>query len=66
MLRQPQCSKRNCKYFTGVFQSDGTESTERPACLAYPEGIPDEIAYGEDLHQEIRDDQDNDIIYEKR
>jgi hypothetical protein len=36
----------------GVVQPDGTEMTERWACAAFPEGIPDEIAYGDDLHEE--------------
>ena len=64
MLLEPKCSKRKCKHFIGVLQSDGTELTEKVVCEAYPKGIPDDIAYGNDLHTEIRDDQENEIIFE--
>ena len=57
--------KRNCVYYIGISQPDGVESTEVPICEAYPKGIPDDIAYGEDLHLEVRDDQDNEIVFEK-
>ncbi len=50
MIEQPRCSIRNCRHLTGVVQPDGTEATERPACAAFPDGIPDEIAYGSNLH----------------
>lgn len=50
MLEEPQCFKRNCKFFEGVEQPDGTERTEQPVCKAFPEGIPATIAYGNNLH----------------
>jgi hypothetical protein len=56
---------RGCKYFSGVKQLDGTEKTERVYCKAYPEGIPFEIAYGNDKHLKIRKDQTNDVTFEK-
>lgn len=65
MITEPQCSKRKCKHFQGIIQPDGTEMSERPACEAYPNGIPDMIAFGEDLHLTIRSDQDNEITYER-
>jgi len=34
----------------GVKQDGEDEATERVVCDAFPGGIPDEIAYGEDLH----------------
>ena len=51
MIREPECSKRECKYYTGV-KNDGDETTERVVCEAFPDGIPDEIAYGENDHTE--------------
>jgi hypothetical protein len=33
--------------------------------VAYLEGIPEDIAYGDDLHLVVRDDQDNAIVYEQ-
>ena len=51
MMAEPQCSKRRCKHFIGV-KNDGDESTERPVCKAFPEGIPFVIAYEDNLHIE--------------
>ncbi len=34
-------------------------------CDAYPERIPNDIIFGDDLHNEVRDDQDNEITFEK-
>jgi hypothetical protein len=52
MLVEPRCSIRGCVHLTGVYQFDGTERTERPCCTAFPRGIPNEIAYGPNLHLE--------------
>jgi len=49
MLAEPQCSIRGCVHFLGV-KNDGEESTERPICGAFPDGIPESIAYGNDTH----------------
>ncbi len=49
-LKTPNCFKRNCKHFQGVKQSDGTELTEVVYCTAFPNGIPSEIAYGNNNH----------------
>jgi len=46
MLAEPNCSKRRCKHYSGII-NDGDETTERPACKIYPDGIPDDIAYGD-------------------
>ena len=55
MLETPKCYLRGCSHFTG-FGFDGssveddTEATERPVCRAFPSGIPEDIAYGDNLH----------------
>jgi hypothetical protein len=49
MLVEPNCSKRKCKHYRGV-KSDSDESTERVVCVAFPDRIPDEIAYGSEMH----------------
>ena len=64
MLPEPRCYQRRCVYFWGVVQSDGTERTEVVACDAFPEGIPDKIAYGTNLHLRPVEG-DNGIQYEK-
>jgi len=65
MISIPKCRTRNCIHFNGVAQPDGTENTERVICDAYPAGIPADIAYGDDLHLQVREDQNNSIIFEK-
>ena len=65
MLAEPNCYKRQCKHFTGVIQPDGTEMTETNACKAFPKGIPDEIAYGDNKHSKPLPDQKNNIAYEE-
>lgn len=49
MMSEPRCSQRGCKYFIGI-KNGGDETTERPVCEAFPDGIPDEIAYGNNPH----------------
>ena len=65
MIAEPNCSKRKCKHFLGVIQPNGTEMTETVYCMAYSEGIPKEIAYGNDKHFAIRPDQKNNFVFEK-
>ena len=64
MLLEPNCVKRNCGHYAGVDQPDGTESSERHVCLAFPNGIPERIAYGPDLHRVIADDQVGQVVFE--
>jgi|ETN01SMinimDraft_4_1059930.scaffolds.fasta_scaffold43091_1 hypothetical protein len=68
-LREPHCSTRGCKHWEGVLQPDGTEATEVPWCLAYPNGIPFRIAYAHsaeaDLHLEVNPDQETSIVFEE-
>ena len=66
MIDQPQCHMRKCTHFLGV-KSDppGPETNERPYCLAFPDGIPTDIAYGDDLHLKPKKDQGNTIAFKK-
>jgi len=63
MLRQPECDRRSCLHFRGA-ENDGDETTERVFCAAFPDGIPNEIAYGDNLHMESYPG-DNGIQYQK-
>ena len=65
MLAEPNCFKRHCKHYLGVIQPDGTEMTERPACAAFPEGIPAVIAYGKNRHLKPLPRQGNHLVYER-
>lgn len=64
MLVTSKCFERRCRHYRGVYQPDGTEETERHVCAAYPEIIPADIVEGKDPHTSVRDDQDNDVIFE--
>ena len=47
---EPECSKRRCKHFLGVKWLNEEEGSEVVICAAFPSGIPEEIAYGRNLH----------------
>ncbi len=65
MLFPTNCGERRCKHLSGVIQPDGTEKTERWVCDAFPEKIPEDIAYGPNKHLTPLPGQDNDIVYER-
>lgn len=67
MIDVGNCFERGCKHFLGVKRdlNDSPEVNERVYCLAYPDRIPDDIAYGDNKHLKVRSDQENDIVYEK-
>ena len=65
MLEKPKCLLRRCKRYLGVIQLDSSEITEVNFCKAFPEGIPFRIAYGNDIHLTVSEDQTNDIVFEK-
>ena len=64
MLLVPECYKRKCKNYLGI-KNDGDETTERNYCKAFLNKIPNRIAYGDDLHLTVSEDQTNDIVFEK-
>lgn len=65
MLSEPNCYKRECKHFTGVKQDNEEEESERVVCKAFPDGIPEEIAYGNHQHKKPSFGQKNNVVYEK-
>jgi len=50
MIEEPRCWSRRCKHFVGIKQDAGDELSERCVCKAFPDGIPEGIAYGDNLH----------------
>jgi hypothetical protein len=65
MLLEPNCAKRRCRHLRGVEWLGKEEDTEVCVCAAFPDGIPDEIAYGDDLHLKPRPGQGNDVVFEE-
>ena len=63
MIEEPKCYTRKCKHFLGV-KSDGLEINERVYCVAFPNRIPDEIAYGRNKHNEPFKG-DHGVLYER-
>ena len=57
-----------CHWFDRYASSCGTCKHFRRDdfyCLAYPDGIPDELLSGEELHDEVRGDQTGNTIFEE-
>jgi hypothetical protein len=52
MLAEPRCWARSCKHYLGVKQAGQDETGEVNYCTAFPSGIPQPIAYGDNLHLE--------------
>ncbi len=48
MINEPKCRARSCKHYRGIVGEE--DQGQRPICAAFPDGIPDEIAYGNNLH----------------
>jgi hypothetical protein len=65
MIKEPKCWTRKCKWFIGVQQPRENEVGEFVNCEAFPDGIPNEIAYGDDPHAEVKPGQVGDYVYEK-
>jgi hypothetical protein len=49
MILEPNCHKRQRVHFIGV-RNDGDETTERVVRKAFPDGVPRDIAYGDNPH----------------
>lgn len=70
MLDESKCQKRKCVHYLGV-KNDAKENDfanpevgERHVCVAFPDGIPNKIAFGNDLHTKpVKGD--NGIQYER-
>ena len=58
------CYKRECKWYEGIKQPEESELNEFYYCKAFPDGIPIDIIKGEDLHSEVKPDQEGEYVYE--
>jgi len=67
MITVPACYFRDCKNYIGAVNNSDPfdESKEFCACEAFPDGIPDDIAYGDNLHEKPVEG-DHGIQYEKK
>jgi hypothetical protein len=76
MLKVAKCYERQCKHYQGVQDIELEEDIpeefldgdigQEHVCAAFPNGIPYNISYGNDLHMKVHPDQDNKIVYEKK
>jgi hypothetical protein len=65
MIAESNCEKRQCKYYVGIIQPKGTEEVEKHFCGAFLDGIPDDIAYGDNPHRVVVAGQDKPYIFQK-
>ena len=65
MLAEPNCYIRNCRHYWGHTRLFGTDESLVQVCAAYPNGIPDDIAYGPNEHSEVQEGQFGTLVYEK-
>ena len=75
MLDAPRCNERRCINFAGAGQPanpqdrrDEFEAGQVWVCPAFPGGIPDDIAFGDNLHLELDERQaagTEGIVYER-
>jgi hypothetical protein len=64
-LVEPRCSKRNCIHYQGVEEFiEGDPLSQNHICDAFPNGIPEEISYGDNLHLKPLENQENEIVFE--
>ena len=54
MIQEPKCFRIRCIHYLGILQPNNDESIELPYCKIYPEGISDDIAYGNKRCDELR------------
>lgn len=67
MIQEPKCFTRGCRWFIGVKKlKKGDESSEVVICAAFKKGIPNDIAYGDNLHLSKREDQSGNYTFEEK
>lgn len=64
MLAEPNCYKRGCRHYLGHTRLEDTDETLVQRCEAYPLGIPEVIAYGDDLHLQVKEGQFGGYVFE--
>ena len=63
--QSPNCylEDRHCVHFSG-FKEDN-KGNDIVYCLAFPDGIPDDIAFGENKHTTIQKGQVGEYVFEQ-
>jgi hypothetical protein len=54
-----------CRHLIEIKQPDGAKETAVYYCEGFPDGIPDEIAFGDNEHSKPLPNQGNDTVYER-
>ena len=63
--KEHNCIKRECVNYIGEF-GNVTETWSKHFCKAFLSGIPDEIAFANNIHLKPLKNQGNKIVYRKR
>ncbi len=70
LIGPSRCFERECRYLTGIIDVPNlaadciTDGAHRWACPAFPDGIPDDIAYGDNLHERPDPRQEGALVFE--
>jgi hypothetical protein len=59
----PNCFKRGCKHYDNVAWLGEMKFIH--VCIAFPKGIPEDIAYGNNEHLEVVEGQTGTVVFEK-
>ena len=62
-IEEPNCYKRNCKHWEGC--TELLNGKTMVCCVAFPYGIPDDIAYGDNDHDKVVAGQKGLFVYEE-
>jgi hypothetical protein len=72
MRSEPICHQRRCRHFWGIKSPNVAdpllwrEDAGFAYCRAFPDGIPDEIEDGHNLHLTPLPGEGNDLVYEEQ
>lgn len=68
-VAEPKCHKRQCLYFKmkpGKQEKNGALPGPIFYCNAFPGGIPNDITYGDNKHEEVIEGQKGTFIYKRK
>ncbi len=64
-IEEAKCFNRECLHLLGIKLMEGKGLVPQYFCEAFSNGIPEEIAYGNNLHKVPFEGQKNKIVFKK-